>query len=169
MTAIRQETPSDVPGIRRVNVQAFGGPGEADLVDAIRTNDAVTLSLVAVDDGEVVGHIFFSPVEVETGDAICDGVGLGPMAVLPDMQRMGIGSQLVRRGLELLREQGYPFAVVLGHPEYYPRFGFVPASRLGLACTYDVPDEVFMASELRESSLKDVRGVVRYRREFDDV
>jgi putative acetyltransferase len=91
------------------------------------------------------------------------------MAVLTEHQRTGIGSQLVEKGLSILRERGCGFVVVLGHPEYYPRFGFVPASRFGLTCEYDVPDEVFMALELQKNALQKVSGVVKYHSEFIEI
>jgi putative acetyltransferase len=166
---IRTEKPGDIAAIRQVNVQAFGRAAEADLVDALRRNGKATLSLVAEDDGRIVGHILFSPVTIESG---CDqfiGVGLAPMAVLPEMQNRGIGSLLVKHGLERCREDGRPFVVVLGHPEYYPRFGFVPASRFNLKCEYDVADEVFMAMELQNGALGNCAGVVKYQAEFNDI
>ncbi|MCH7872085.1 MAG: N-acetyltransferase [Planctomycetes bacterium] len=169
MNTIRNEKPADASAVRHVNEQAFGRPAEANLVEALTDHDAVTLSLVALDDTKIVGHILFSPVEIESDDAAFVGAGLGPMAVLPQCQRRGIGSQLVRCGLEVLRDADHTFVVVLGHPEFYPRFGFVPASRLGLSCTYDVPDEVFMAMELRDGGLNNIRGIARYRGEFDET
>jgi putative acetyltransferase len=166
---IRPEKTEDLVAIRHINEQAFGRPAEANLVDALRRNGKVTLSLVAEDDGRIVGHILFSPVTIEAGDDQLTGVGLAPMAVLPEMQNRGIGSLLVKRGLERCREAGYPFAVVLGHPSYYPRFGFVPASRFNLKCEYDVADEVFMAMELLDGALGNCAGVVKYQAEFNEV
>jgi len=166
---IRTETTEDMVAIRNVNERAFGRPAEADLVDALRRNGKVTLSLVAEDDGRIVGHILFSPVTIEAGDDHLAGVGLAPMAVLPELQNRGIGSLLVKRGLDHCREARHQFAVVLGHPEYYPRFGFVPASRFGVKCEYDVADEVFMAIELQEGALENCAGVVKYQVEFNEV
>ena len=164
---MREETVGDAAAVRRVNEQAFGRPEEAQLVAALRENDAVTLSLVAVEeDGTVVGHVLISPVEIVDDEARRPSVGLGPMAVLPDRQRRGIGSQLIERALAALRDADHGVLVVLGHPEYYPRFGFQPASRFGIDCTFDVPDEVFMALELRPGAAKERRGTVHYRREF---
>jgi len=126
------------------------------------------LSLVAESDGEIVGHILFSPVTVEGGSRSRQGMGLAPMAVTPDRQRQGIGSALVTAGLQMLREQGCPFIIVLGHPDFYPRFGFVPAFRHGLRCQWEgVPDAAFMVLVLDEATMAGVRGVARYRDEFD--
>ena len=127
------------------------------------------LSLVAVEDGRVVGHILFSPVTIESGERTFSAVGLAPMAVLPELQHRGVGSQLVKAGLDECRKAGCERVVVLGHPEYYPRFGFVPASRYGIGCEYDVPDEVFMALELREGVLLDCHGIAKYQPEFNEV
>ena len=164
--AIRREKPGDEAAVHRVNAIAFGGPDEATLVDALRANGGVTLSLVAEAEGSVVGHVLFSPVRIDPkGSAI----GLGPMAVLPVHQRHGIGGRLVREGLELLRLAGHGAVVVLGHPEYYPRFGFSRASGFGLWCEFDCPDEAFMAIELIPEALANRAGVVRYRPEFHQV
>lgn len=171
MATIRHETPDDVAVVREINELAFGQPAEANLVDKLRTcGDA--LSLVAVPDGRdaVVGHILFTPVVVESGSRRVVGMGLAPMAVRPDCQRQGIGAQLVRHGLTMLLERGCPFVVVVGHAEYYPRFGFEPASRHGLASQWDgVPDEAFMVTILDQAAMTGVRGLARYRGEFDGV
>jgi putative acetyltransferase len=165
---VREEQPGDVEAIHRINEAAFGQALEARLVDALRRAGAVTLSLVAVADGEVVGHVLFSPVTIG-GHPGVEAVGLGPMAVLPHSQRRGVGSELVRSGLERLREAGYAAVVVLGHPDYYPRFGFRRASEHGLRWERDAPDAAFMALELRAGALSSCRGVVSYRPEFDEV
>src|SRR5207244_5015033 len=115
---IRPEKPEDASRVRHVNELAFGQPAEADLVERLRRACTDALSLVAEDDA-VVGHIFFTPVVVESAGRQVLGMGLAPMAVLPDRQRQGLGAQLVRRGLAILREHGCPFVVVVGHPEYY--------------------------------------------------
>ena len=164
--AIREERPGDEPAVHRVNDLAFGQPAEADLVDALRRGGAAALSLVAEDRGAITGHILFTPVTIE-GSAVT-GMGLAPMAVMPDRQRQGVGSSLVRRGIEILRERQCPFVIVIGHPAYYPRFGFEQASRHGLICQWDgVPDEAFMALILDHRAMAGVSGVTRYRKEFE--
>ncbi|HEX8749112.1 MAG TPA: N-acetyltransferase, partial [Pyrinomonadaceae bacterium] len=144
MITIRAETAEDVSSVRRVNELAFERKEEAELVDRLRSAVEFFVSLVALSDARVVGHIFFSPVTLEAEAADFPLMGLAPMAVLPGYQNQGIGSQLVLDGLEQCRRMGCYAVVVLGHPEYYPRFGFVPASRKGLRCEYPVPDEAFM-------------------------
>ncbi len=165
---IRREEPSDSPTVRAVNEAAFETSEEADLVDALRKTSHSLVSLVAEVDGEVVGHILFSPVSL-AGNSEVHLMGLGPMAVAPDYQRQGIGSALVREGLRQCIGQSCSAVVVLGHPEYYPRFGFVPASRYGISSEYDVPDEVFMVIELQPGSLQDVSGRVAYNEAFSGV
>jgi putative acetyltransferase len=166
---IRPERPDDVARVREINTLAFGQPAEAVLVDRLRESCADALSLVA-DDNAIVGHILFTPVTLDTTQRRLVGMGLAPMAVHPDSQRGGIGTQLVTRGLEILRERNCPFVVVVGHPEYYPRFGFGPASRRGLASQWEgIPDEAFMVLVLDETAMTGASGVARYRPEFDDV
>lgn len=168
---IREESPQDAPFVRRVNELAFEQPAEAVLVDRLRDAHADLLSLVATEGEEVVGHVLFSPASVEDSDGVpVMGMGLAPMAVVPGHQRRGVGSALIERGLELLRERGCPYVIVLGHPEYYPRFGFVPASQHGLACQWEgIPDEVFMVLPLDADRMRGVTGVARYLPEFDDA
>lgn len=171
MITIREEIPQDALQVRRVNELAFERPQEAELVDRLRARCDDLLSLVATDEGVLVGHILFSPATVRGPDGGGPrGMGLAPMAVAPERQRQGVGSALVERGLALLRERGCPFVIVLGHPTYYPRFGFVPASRSGLTCQWDgIPDDVFMAQVLDAERMHGVAGVARYRDEFDDA
>lgn len=166
---IRVEEHEDIAAIRNVNEQAFGQLAEADLVDALRRNGKAALSLVAEEDDHIVGHILFSPVTLETDAGELIGVGLAPVAVLPEFQNRGVGSALVERGLEICREAGHRFAVVLGHPNYYPRFGFIPASRFGIKREYETPDENFMAMELRGGALRNQAGMARYQPEFNEV
>ena len=161
---IRPERPDDREAVIRVNESAFGQPDEADLVDRLRRQSPGYLGLVAEADGVVVGHILFSSVTLDAGSA--DVRGLAPMAVLPEHQRSGVGSELVRAGLATCAGDGAEAVVVLGHPDYYPRFGFRPASAFGLSCAYEVPDEAFMALELVEGALADAEGVARYHPAF---
>jgi putative acetyltransferase len=160
--AVRDEQPADLAAIRAVNDAAFDQPLEGHIVDELRRHGAVRLSLVAEVDGHVVGHILFSPVI--SGGA--EGLGLGPMAVTPEHQRRGVGAALIAAALPRLRESGCPFVVVLGHHEYYTRFGFVPASRYGLRCEWDVPDESFMVHVIDPAGTAAAAGLIRYRPEF---
>lgn len=160
--AVREERPGDVAAIRDVNRRAFGQELEATIVDALRTNHGAMLSLVAVLEGAIVGHLMFSPAFI--GDV--RGAALGPMAVVPEHQRRGIGALLIETGLRSLQAAAVPFAIVVGHPEYYPRFGFQLASTYGIRCEWDVPDEVFMISILDEPRMRGVAGLATYRPEF---
>lgn len=168
MVEIRPETPWDVDSIRRVIELAFGQIEEAAIVDKLRQRGALTLSLVATRDNEVVGHIAFSPVAIESQGSSFEAIALGPMAVLSTHQRQGIGSALVRAGLEECRRLGQEIVVVLGHPNYYPRFGFIPARARGIDCEFEVPDEAWMVLELKEGGLVGKRGTVHYRPEFGE-
>lgn len=165
---IRHEVASDVDAVRRVNLAAFDHAMEADLVDTLRRTCRASLSLVAELDGQVVGHILFTPASLDTGGGLIEGMALAPMAVLPPLQRKGIGSRLVEEGLQILRDTACPFVILVGHADYYPRFGFEPASRHGLECQWEgVPDEAFMVAILDSARLEGVSGVARYRDEFD--
>ncbi len=156
--------------MRVLNETAFGEPTEATIVDSIRHACPDAVSLVAVEDGRILGHILFTPVVVSGGGNVIQGMGLAPMAVLPQRQRRGIGAMLVRAGIREMRERNCPFIIVVGHPRYYPRFGFTPASRYGLLCQWEaVPDEAFMLLILDESAMAGVSGTVRYRDEFDQA
>ncbi|HEV8396435.1 MAG TPA: N-acetyltransferase [Vicinamibacterales bacterium] len=167
---IRDEEPGDASAVRVVNQEAFGSPLEADIVDALRTACLDRLSLVAERDGGIVGHILFTPVEIATAQGPVRGYGLAPMAVRTAWQRQGIGSALIAAGTKRLREAGAPFVIVLGHPEYYPRFGFEPAARHGVRCQWpDVPDNAFMLLMLDPASQAGLAGIARYRPEFDAV
>jgi putative acetyltransferase len=152
--------------VRTVHERAFGQPQEAKLVDDLRGSARPLVALVAESASGIIGQILFSPVTLEPSvDTLC-GMGLAPLAVLPEFQRRGVGSQLVRAGLEACRRVGVDFVVVVGHAEYYPRFGFAPAMARGLTCEYPVPEDVFQVLELRPSSLAGVTGRVRYAPAF---
>jgi len=166
MTTIRPETPGDVDAIRRVNAAAFPTPLESRLVDALRAAGKATISLVAEEaGGEVVGHILFSPVTLDPPSPGAAGLGLAPVAVVPERQSRGIGGELIRRGLALAADAGFGFIVVLGEPAYYGRFGFVKASSFGLGNDYGA-DDPFMALELLPGALAGLSGVARYEPEF---
>lgn len=169
IVTIREEQSDDAAAIRRVVLDAFGRAAEADLVETLRTNGKSKLSLVAELDGQIVGHILFTGGTVEDASSRLSVLGLAPLAVLTQFQRKGVGAALMHRSLSQCRDLGHDVIVVLGHPEYYPKFGFVRAGRYGLGCEYDVPDDAFMALELRAGSLQGIRGLVRYQSEFDDV
>ncbi|MDX1419761.1 MAG: N-acetyltransferase [Rubricoccaceae bacterium] len=162
---IRAEEARDRAAVRRVHTEAFGRPDEADLVDRLREQARPYLGLVAEQEGAVVGHIAFSPVTVAPPSERSLW-GLAPMAVRPALQRQGIGTALVEEGLRACRRAGGEAVVVLGHPRYYPRFGFRPASRFGLSCVYDAPDEAFLALELTPGGLDGVAGVAHYHPTF---
>ncbi|MGK3984311.1 N-acetyltransferase [Sorangium sp. So ce136] len=162
---IRPERAGDEAAIRAVHLAAFPSASEADLVDRLRDAGRAAVSLVAERDGVVVGHVLFSPVAIAGPGAIDGGLGLAPLAVVPELQGRDVGSGLARAGIEACRAAGFAFAVVLGAPEYYARFGFKKASLFGLGNEY-AADEAFMAMELAQGSLDDARGVVTYSPEF---
>lgn len=161
---VRPERAPDHETVRRIHASAFGGPTEASLVHRLRGSPG-SLSLVATEWGDVIGHILFTSATLAGRPLRL--AGLGPMAVHPTRQRIGVGSTLVRSGLEECRHAGYQAVVVVGHPGYYPRFGFQHANRFGLRCQFDVPAEVFMALELQPGSLLG-GGEVQYAAAFSE-
>ena len=166
---VRAEQDKDRAAVHAVNVAAFETPSEANLVDALREQAQPVVSLVAEEDnGAIAGHILFSPVSL-SGHPGLKVMGLAPMAVAPKHQRKGIGSALVRAGLEQCRQLGFVAVVVLGHTGYYPRFGFLPSTHFGIGCEYDVPEDVFMAMELQPAALRGATGTVKYHAAFRDV
>jgi putative acetyltransferase len=165
---IRTEEEKDWAAVYALNAAAFETPAEANLVDALRQQARPVVSLVAEDNQTVVGHMMFSPVSL-TGHPDVKIMGLAPMAVAPNHQCKGIGSALVRAGLERCKQLGFGAVVVLGHPEYYPRFGFSPSSRFGMGCEYEVSEEVFMVMELQPGYLRGISGSVKYHAAFSNV
>ncbi len=163
---IRKEKASDCPAIRKVNDLAFGREVEGQLVDALREEGAVILSLVAVEGEEIVGHLLFSPVTIEGEGEKHEVVALAPLAVLPSHQKKGIGKRLTEEGLKQLKEIGIPAVIVFGHPEYYPAFGFLPAREFGLTCEYPEAGDAFMALELEPGWLADKKGLARHHPVF---
>lgn len=167
---IRVEAPQDLEAIRRVETQAFGQSGEADLVDALRSNGALTLSLIAEVDGHIVGHIAFSPGTIVGDNGSVDALALGPVAVNPTHQNQGIGSKLIRESLRKCKANGHRIVFLLGHTGYYPRFGFSPAKEVGIHCDFaDPSSEAFMVMELMDEALEGCKGLAKYRPEFDGV
>ena len=167
MLTIRLEQAEDIEAVRQVNQLAFETSAEALLVDRLHARGKLIVSFVAEIGAQIVGHIAFSPVRI-TSTPTLRGVGLGPMAVIPALQRQGIGTALIHAGLDRCRELDYDFAVVLGHSDYYPRFGFIPANRFGITCIWQVPEGVFMALELRVRSLVGSSGLATYEPEFNE-
>ena len=165
---IRPEQAEDLNSIRRVHESAFPTAAEARLVETLRANGKAVVSLVAEVDGRVVAHILFSPATIEGNSRACAGLGLAPVAVLPEFQNRGVGSQLIRAGLDRCRQIGCGFVIVLGHPSYYLRFGFRRASEYGLTNEYAV-DDPFMAIELAPGALPPEGGLARYAPEFAEM
>jgi putative acetyltransferase len=157
---LRREKPEERGAVRSLNEAAFGRPDEADLVDRLRTECAVLASFVAEWERRIVGHILFSRMLIETAGGPISAVALAPMAVAPEHQRRGVGGQLIRHGLDWLRGRGEHVVIVLGHPDYYPRFGFSSDRARSLASPF--PAEAFMAFELLPGALDGIRGRVRY-------
>lgn len=171
MVAIRPESAGDREAVYRVNHAAFGRESEARLVDALRESPAFipALSLVAVEGSEVIGHILFTRLKVTDQGTSRPALALAPMAVLPAFQNRGVGSALVRQGLDEARRLGHSAVVVVGHPQFYPRFGFQPAHALGLRPPFDVPADAFLALGLQVGALNDIKGLVEYPPEFAQV
>lgn len=174
MISVRLETPDDREAIRGVNKAAFDRPDEADLVDRLRDEVPACLSLVAMAHQRVVGHILFTPVAVQPDGAPPDehsfeAFAIGPMAVLPSHQHQGVGRTLILSGLDACRRNGWSVIFVLGHPGYYPRFGFEPAKQYGFTTSFDVPDEAFMVRALTPDALDGRSGQVTYHPLFDSV
>ena len=163
---IRPEGKEDFSAIRQINRKAFNTDAEANLVDALRKSNVEIISLVAEYNDIPVGHILFSEVSL---DGHCPDIrlsGLAPMAVLPEYQRQGIGSQLIREGTRTCLDAGYSAVVVLGHPQFYPRFGFMPSVSFKITSEFDVPDDVFMIKELRKKALTNCSGTIMYHVAF---
>lgn len=168
---IRPEVKADFDAVRKLNKKAFKGNSESRLVDALRKSPwfLPALSLVAEQGGKVVGHILFTPIKIKDGDTSAPALALAPMAVLPEFQNQGIGTALVKHGLEECGRAGHKIVVVVGHAEYYPRFGFVKAGEKSLNLPFEAPDDVFMVLELVPGVLNGVRGEVVYPQEFHEV
>ncbi len=167
MATVRRERPGDEEQVHEVNYRAFGRKQEAEVVDVLRRSCPEGVSLVAEQDGRILGHILFTPATIEDERKMLVGAGLGPVAVLPEHQGKGIGSMLIRAGLEEMKKAGQPFVILVGHPNYYPRFGFEKASKYGIRCEYEmVPDEAFMIIVFDEEKIQGIKGIGRERPEF---
>jgi putative acetyltransferase len=166
---LRPARPGDAAAIFAIHRAAFAGEDEAKLVDALTADGHAVVSLVADDGGEIVGHVLLSGAEIVDGKAATPCLALAPLAVTPSRQRQGIGARLVEASLAQARRSGHGIVIVLGHPEYYPRFGFAPASTFGIRCPFEAPAEAFMALALRPGALEGVRGVVRYAPPFAGI
>jgi putative acetyltransferase len=166
--SIRPVRPEDLPEIVRLHDLAFGGQDEGRLVSLLHDRGQAVISLAALTSERIIGHILFSPVHFTPEHTEIRALGLAPLAVLPEFQNLGIGTRLTRDGLILCQAGGWQAVVVLGHPEYYPRFGFAPASRFGIGNEYGV-DEPFMALELQPGCLAGVRAVACYAGEFKEI
>jgi len=167
--AIRRATPADWPAIVEINDSAFEGPAESALIGALERSGRPVISLVALADDVPAGHIFFSPVRIQSPGPPIPAAALAPMAVSPRFQRCGIGSQLVDAGLRECANEAYQVVVVVGHPHFYRRFGFTPASSAGLASVYSDAGDAFMALELTAGVLAGRAAVVEYPAEFAGV
>jgi putative acetyltransferase len=165
---VRPETMEDLTGIRAVEEAAFGRAAEADLVDLCRQRGNAALSLVAVEAGRVTGHILFTPVSLDPLHPGWLSLGVGPVAVLPELQRMGIGSRLMTIGLEICRQRGVDYIILLGSPAYYSRFGFIPGREFGLSSDYGDGDE-FQVRELVPGVLRGAKACAKYVPEFKET
>lgn len=163
---IRTEMSADYKDVHQVNVKAFGDrEDEARLVENIRNSAGFIpeLSIVAEQDNEIVGHILLSMAVVEDGENTYDVIALAPLAVLPKVQKQGIGKALILEGLERCRTLGYHLVFLIGHPEYYPKFGFKPAGQYGFELKqFEVPEDVFMVCELKAGELQKIKGELKY-------
>ncbi|OMF56795.1 GNAT family N-acetyltransferase [Paenibacillus sp. FSL R5-0490] len=173
---IRQELPADYDSTEEMVKEAFSHEDYSDknehfLVKRLRNSDVFIpeLSLVALTQSkEIVGHILLSKIKISDGEKAGDSLALAPLSVRPGYQGKGIGSQLIRTALNKAKEIGYHSVIVLGHKNYYPKFGFKPASLWNIHAPFEVPDEIFMALELTENALKNAAGVVHYSKAFSE-
>ncbi len=166
MIKIRLELPEDLKKIRHVYIAAFDTETEANLVEALRNSGIPIISLVSEYKGKLSGHIMFSPMTLD-GKPEITLAALAPMAVLPEHQRKGIGSLLVKEGIKHCRTSDYSGIVVLGYPEFYTRFGFTPSTKYGIKTEYDVPEEVFMVLRLKDGAPVDYSGTATYHQVFN--
>lgn len=168
---IRPENKNDYKIISMVNDMAFGQENEGILIEKLRKNRKFIkeLSLVASMGNEIIGHILFFPIKINSEKESFESLALAPMSVIPELQGLGIGSQLVEKGIAKAKKLGHQSIIVLGHEKYYPKFGFKAASEFNISPPFDVPDQVFMAKEIMPDALKDIAGCVEYPKEFKDL
>jgi putative acetyltransferase len=168
---IRPEIPADIPAIFEVNYQAFAHDDEARLVDALRDARVFNpeLSLVAVHGDRIIGHIMFPPITIESPEAITPAIALAPLVVHPDYQCLGVGAALIEEGLNVCRTLGHRIVIVIGHPGYYPRYGFRSARANGIVAPFTVADDVFMVLALDPGALDGIQGTVKYPKAFDAI
>jgi putative acetyltransferase len=170
MITIREENKNDLIAIKNVNDKAFGQLEEGNIIDKIRASEAQVHSFVAEKDNTIVGHIYYSEAKIDFNNEAIIGMGLAPMSVLPEYQKKGIGKKLINESLEILKKRPISFIIVLGHEEYYPKFGFEIASKYDIKCQWDgVPDEAFMIMILDKEKMSNVHGIAKYRTEWDDA
>ncbi|MBU0677568.1 MAG: N-acetyltransferase [Verrucomicrobia bacterium] len=164
---IRPEKPGDALAVRNVYLRAFDTPAEADLVDALRKRDAGVLALVALEHSLVVGHILFTNATVTSETDSTEVICLAPLGVQPTFQNQGIGKRLVQKGLALLADAGHEIVTVLGHPNYYPQFGFIRSSAFHIYWRDGIPEEALMVTELQDGALKNVSGKLTFCPEIE--
>jgi putative acetyltransferase len=171
LISIRAEQPKDIDSIHELNTLIFGQDNEANLVDMLRGGpDFIpALSLVAIADDTIIGYVLLSRVGIINGDIRHQSLALAPIAVHPQYRKRGIASKLITSALQIARDLDFRSVVVLGHEHYYPKFGFVAASRWGIKAPVEVPDNVFMAMELIPGSLLQVSGTVEFPVEFSTI
>ena len=169
--SIRCERPEDYEKITAVNNSAFGQPNEGRLVTSLRNRKDFdpSVSLVAELNGDIVGHILFHPIKIKSDKGVYNSIALAPMCVTPGLQRKGVGSLLVEEGIRRLKKLGHKSVIVLGHADYYTRFGFKPASKWIIRPPFEAPESAFMALELVEGGLKGISGIVEYPHEFTEA
>jgi putative acetyltransferase len=168
---IRQEIPADIPAIFEVNYQAFAHYDEARLVNALRDNGIFNpeLSLVAIHGERIIGHIMFPPITIESLHKVTPAIALSPLVVHPDYQCTGVGAALIEEGLKVCRTLGHRIVIVIGHPGYYPRYGFRSARENGIVAPFTVADDVFMVLALDPGALDGIQGTVKYPEAFDTL
>ncbi len=168
---IRPEHKNDISAISMINDMAFGQENEGNLVVKLRKNRNFIkdLSLVACMGNEIIGHILFTKISIKNDTEEFESLALAPMSVIPEFQDLGIGSQLIQKGLLKATKLGYKSVIVIGHENYYPKFKFTPANQFQITCPFEIPDANFMAIELQKGSLVNISGCVEYPKEFNDL